>query len=54
MPIRSDILTQLASTLAELYPDQASARAMARSAGLNLTQVAFDPKASNTWDSILA
>jgi len=53
MPIRADILTPLADVLAELYPDQASARALALSAGLKLGQIPFDAKAYNTWVFLL-
>ena len=53
MPIRPDILTQLADALAELYADQASARAMAMAAGLTLGQIPFDARASNTWVFLL-
>lgn len=53
MSIRADILNQLIDVLAELYPDQASARTMAQNAGLNLVQISFDAKASNTWNSVL-
>lgn len=53
MPIHADILTPLADALAELYPDQASARAMATTAGLTLGQIPFDARASNTWVFLL-
>jgi len=54
MPIHADILTPLADALAELYPDQASARVLALSAGLKLGQIPFDARASNTWILLLA
>lgn len=53
MPIRADILNPLIDVLAMLYPDQASARTMAQTAGLDLQLISFDAKASNTWNSIL-
>lgn len=53
MPIRADILTQLADALAELYPDQGSIRALAVTAGLTLGQIPFDPRASTTWVFVL-
>ncbi len=51
--MRSDLLAQLADVLAELYSDPASARTMATTAGLAVTQIAFDAKAINTWTAIL-
>jgi hypothetical protein len=46
MPIRADILTQLADALAELYYNQGSIETMAMTAGLNLARIAFYPRAS--------
>jgi formylglycine-generating enzyme required for sulfatase activity len=51
--IPGHILSPLADTLAELYPDQASIRALALTAGLTLGQIPVDPKASNTWVFLL-
>jgi hypothetical protein len=51
--MRSDLLAQLADVLAGLYGDAASARTIATTAGLNLAQIAFDAKATNTWTAIL-
>ncbi len=53
MPIRADILSQLTNVLAHLYSDQASARTLARTAGLDLAHIAFDARAINTWTAIL-
>jgi hypothetical protein len=46
MPIRADILTQLADVLAELYYNQGSIETMATTASLNLARIAFYPRAS--------
>jgi hypothetical protein len=53
MPIRADILTQLADVLAELYYDRGSIQTMAATAGLNLALIAFYPKAIDTWVPLL-
>lgn len=44
---------KLAEVLAELYSDDESARRIARTAGVDLTRVAFNAKAANTWSSLL-
>ncbi len=48
MAIPAHILSPLVDVLAELYPDLASVRALALTAGLTLGQITLDPKASNT------
>lgn len=47
-------LSALASALAEIYPDDASIRRLARESDLSLKQIAFDARAINTWSSVLS
>jgi hypothetical protein len=49
---RSHLLL-LRNALAALYPDEASARRIAASAGLSLTRIKFSPVAAYTWHAIL-
>lgn len=53
MTDRAAIFSQLTQALAELYGDAASARRIARAAGLGPTTLAWQPKAINAWDAIL-
>lgn len=53
MPIPSDILTRLADALAEVYPDQITARTMAVTAGLDAAHIPFGPTTFTTWVAIL-
>ncbi len=53
MAIPAHILSPLVDVLAELYPDLASIRALAQTAGLAPGQIPLDPKANNTWVFVL-
>ena len=53
MPIPGSLLSRLSQVLARLYSDQPSARTRAVSAGLDITRIAFDPVALNTWTDVL-
>jgi len=46
-------LTQLRDSLAELYPDESSARRIAAEAGLALSRIALQGSAINIWHGIL-
>ncbi len=53
MPERAAVIAQLSRVLAELYADRGSAERMAHSAGLDVTRLAFDGRALNTWHAIV-
>lgn len=53
MPIRGDILSELAGALAELYPHEGSIRALVTTAGLTLGQIPFYPRPIDTWVFVL-
>lgn len=46
-------LIALRDTLADLYPDEPSARRLAAQAGLNLSRISFSSLAINNWHAIL-
>ncbi len=47
------LLADLRDALAELYPDEAAARRVCRDAGLDVRQIAFGPRALDSWTAIL-
>ncbi len=53
MAERPAVIAQLAKVLAGLYADRASTERLARSAGLDITLLAFDARALNTWSAIV-
>ncbi len=53
MPIRADILTQLADVLAELYYDQGSIHTLVVTGGLKPQRIPVYPRADRTWVFVL-
>lgn len=49
---RAGVLGELGRVLAELYPDRGSMDRVMRSAGMDVTRVAYEPKPLNSWHTI--